>query len=73
MSIDFSHLHPAPNFRVIKGKNIDMVTCYKYLGILIDNWLKFDMNITSLCKREQQRQEDKTLMTLCIELLLSLS
>ena len=51
-----------------------MVSYYKYLGTLIDNRLKFDLNTTSVCKRGQQRlsalrklakfQVDKTLMTL---------
>ena len=74
MSIYFRRLPLAPKHSVINGQDVESVSSYKYLGTLIDDKLKFDLNTTSVCKRGQQRlsalrklakfQVDKTLMTL---------
>lgn len=55
MSIDFRRLPPAPKHSVINSQDIEIVSSYKYLGTLIDEQLKFDLNTSSVCKRGQQR------------------
>ena len=74
MCIDFRRSEPAHQSTVINGQIVDLVTTYKYLGSIIDNRLKFDVNTEMLCKKGQQRlfclrklakfQVDKSLMIL---------
>ncbi|KAK0146536.1 hypothetical protein N1851_014143 [Merluccius polli] len=39
----------------IKGSSIEVVDHYKYLGTVIDNKLKFDINTDAICRKGQQR------------------
>ena len=39
---------------LLNGSCIEMVDRYKYLGTMIDNKLKFDVNTDTICKKGQQ-------------------
>ena len=74
MCIDFRRHHPTLEKTIIDGKEVEFVESYKYLGIIIDNKLNFDLNTDMLNKKSQQRlfclrklakfQVDRSLMTL---------
>ena len=55
LCIDFRRgPHPIEN-TIICDQPVEFVSSYKYLGTIIDNNLKFDVNTDMLCKRGQQR------------------
>lgn len=54
MSIDFRRSQPS-SATVIKGETIQAVTNYKYLGIVLDNKLKWDSWTDLLHTKSQQR------------------
>lgn len=49
---DFRQLPPAPQSSIGKGQAVGVVSSYKYLGTMIENRLKFDLN-TEMCKKGQ--------------------
>ena len=56
MVVDFRRKQPgSPPPTYIKGSSIEVVDHYKYLGTVIDNNLKFDINTDSICRKGQQR------------------
>ena len=55
MVIDFRRKQPgSPPPTYIKGSSIEVVDHYKYLGTVIDNKLKFDINTDAICRKGQQ-------------------
>ena len=56
MVIDFRRKQPgSPPPTYIKGSSIEVVDHYKYLGTVIDNKLKFDINTDAICRKGQQQ------------------
>ncbi len=53
--IDFRRPPPVHQCSSILNQPVELVTSYKYLGTIIDNMFKFDMNCEMLCKKGQQR------------------
>ncbi len=52
--IDFRRPSSVPQCSIIHSQPVELVTNYKYLGTIIDNALKFNVNCDMLCKRGQQ-------------------
>lgn len=52
---DFRHGAPSPTPTLIKGEEIEMVTEYKYLGLIIDCKLSWDQCADAVFKKGQQR------------------
>lgn len=55
MCIDFRRQPPVPHCSTIHNQTVEVVSSYEYLGTIIDNMLKFDVNCDMLCKKGQQR------------------
>ena len=55
MHIDFRKTATTPAPLTIKGEDIEIVPSYKYLGVIIDNQLKWTENTTALKKKAAQR------------------
>ena len=55
MIIDFRRNQIDLKRTTIKEQEVDVVESYKYLGCVIDNKLKFNVNVETICKRGQQR------------------
>ena len=49
--IDFRKQPPAVSPITIDGEIVERVEKYKYLGIILDNKLKFDSNVLSIYKK----------------------
>ncbi len=70
--IDFRRTPPSVPNSEINGQKVEIISNYKYLGTIIDDRLKFDLNTEMLCKKGQQHlyclrklarfHVDKTLM-----------
>lgn len=71
---DFRREAPSPTPTLIKGEEIEIVTEYKYLGLIIDHKLSWDQCADAVFKKGQQRlyflrklnyfNVDKTILTL---------
>ncbi len=56
LGVDFClHTHSPPTQVNIQGMDIEMVTSYKYLGVHLDNKLRWTHNIQALYKKGQSR------------------
>ena len=55
MVIDFRRIKSPIAPVTINGKDIEMVTSFKFLGTIISNDLSWDANITAIIKKAQQR------------------
>ena len=74
LCIDFRLSPQSPRKSLANGETVDIVKNYKYLGTIIDDKLKFDLNTDMMYKKGQQRlyclrklakfSIDKTLMKL---------
>ena len=51
----FQTTHSGLNPILIHGKTVEQVDSFTYLGLTVDNKLRFDQHITSIHKRFQQR------------------
>ena len=51
----FQSNHPGLNPLLIHDKTVEQVDSFTYLGLTLDNKLRFDQHITSIHKRFQQR------------------
>lgn len=54
--IDFCRSQPSVTHLVIQEKDVEIVSHYKYLGIIINNTLCFEPNTDALCKKVQRQQ-----------------
>ena len=55
MIIDFRNIKGVNVETKIKGEKVDVVNCYKYLGVLVDDSLKFGDNVHNTYKKCCQR------------------
>lgn len=56
MCIDFRKVSPnSASVTLIDGRPIQQVTQYKYLGVVLDNKLRWDMWTDQICSKSQQR------------------
>ena len=55
LCIDFRMSPQSPRKSLANGETVDIVKSYKYLGTIIDDKLKFDLNTDMLYKKGQQR------------------
>lgn len=53
--LDFRRCAPPPTLSRIRGEEIEVVTEYKYLGLIIDNKLSWDQCADAIFKKGQQR------------------
>ncbi len=54
MVIDFRSSPSSPQPTSVKGQIVEWASCYKYLGLIIDNQLRFDTQVEAVCKKGQQ-------------------
>ncbi len=54
MVIDFTKFNLNPQPTSIKGQMVKWASSYKYLGLIIDNKLRFDTHVEAVCKKGQQ-------------------
>lgn len=55
MLIDFGRSTLSPGLMNIDGVDIELTDNHKYLGIIIDDKLSFEANVSVVCKKIQQR------------------
>ncbi len=55
MVIDFRSSPSSPQPTSVKGQMVEWASSYKYLGLIIDNKLRFDTHVKAVCKKGQQR------------------
>lgn len=55
MVIDFRSSPSSPQPTSVKGQMRKSVSSYKYLGLIIDNKLRIDTHVETVCKKGQER------------------
>ncbi len=55
MVIDFRSSPSSPQPTSVIGQMVEWASSYKYLGLIIDNKLRFDTHVEAVCKKGQQR------------------
>ncbi|XP_073669588.1 uncharacterized protein [Paramisgurnus dabryanus] len=55
MIVDFRRCKESPQPLIINGEEVEKVSCFKFLGILISEDLKWEMNTIAIVKKAQQR------------------
>lgn len=51
MVIDFRSCQLAPQPTRVKGQKMEGASSYKYLGLIINNKLRFDTHVDAVCKK----------------------
>ncbi len=52
MEIDFRSRTSSPQPTSVKGQIVEWASRYKYLGLIIDNKLRFDTHVEAVCKKK---------------------
>ncbi len=55
MVIDFRSSPSIPQPTSVKGQMVEWASSDKYLGLIIDNKLRFDTHVEAVCKKGQQQ------------------